>query len=139
MELSQKIALGSLGGGEICEYDDFIVIVGEKVTLIAVTEEGTYELRFSVSIDHPECQALMKLTTEASMDYDGEYLIVANWLMEQKHYYMEICDFYLIICGPEGLEYYGTYRNSLAVNQSPTDYYDDCLPFGEDAITVRWK
>ena len=139
MELSQKIALGSLGWGEICEYDDFIVIVGEKVTLIAVTEEGTYELRFSVSIDHPECQALMKLTTEASMDYDGEYLIVANWLMEQKHYYMEICDFYLIICGPEGLAYYGVYRNSLAVNQSPTDYYDDCLPFGEDAITVWWK
>ena len=139
MELSQKLALGSLGWGEICEYDDFIVIVGEKVTLIAVTEDGSYDLKFSVSIEEPECQTLMKLTTEASMDYDGEYLIAANWFMGQESYWMETCDFYLIICGPEGLAYYGVYRNSLAVNQSPRDYDEDCLPFGEDAITVRWK
>ncbi len=137
MELSQKIQLDSWGG--ISEYDDFLVVVGENISLLAVTEDGGYELRFSISIEHPECQALMKLTTEASMDYDGEHLIVANWLMEQEYYYMETCDFYLLICGPEGLGYYGVYRNSLAVNQSPENYYADCLPFGEGAISVRWK
>ncbi len=143
MELSQKIELESWGG--ISEHDDFLVIVGEKLSLLAVTENGEYELRFSISIEHPQCQALMKLTTEASMDYDGEHLIAANWLMEQEYYYMETCDFYLLICGPEGLGYYGVYRNSLAVNQSPENYHDDCLPVNDGwgteggSINVQWK
>ena len=137
MELSQKLELPGWGG--ISEYDDFLVVIGERLSLIAVTEDGSYELRFSISIEHPECQALMKLTTEASMDYDGEHLIAANWLMEEQYNWMQTCDFYLLICGPEGLEYYGVYRNSLAVNQSPYEYNADCLPIGEDAIMVRWK
>lgn len=137
MELSQKFQLESWG--EICEYDDFLVVVGESVSLFAVTENGGYEQRFSISIEQPECQALRKLSSEADMDYNGEHLIAANWLMEQEDNWMQTSDFYLLICGPEGLGYYGVYRNSLAVNQSPEDYHADCLPFGEDAITVRWK
>lgn len=143
MELSQKIELPGWGG--ISEYDDFLVVVGEQLSLLAVTEDGLYELRFSISIEHPECQALMKLTTEASMDYDGEHLIAANWLMEQEYNWTQTCDFYLLICGPEGLGYYGVYRNSLAVNQSPENYHDDCLPVNDGwgtedgSINVQWK
>lgn len=137
MKLSQKLKLASWG--EICEYDDFLVVAGEKISLFAVTEDGGYEQRFSIASEQPELQVRWKLLPEASMDYNGEHLIVANWLMEQEHNWMQTCDFYLLICGPKGLEYYGTYRNSLAVNQSPIEYNDDCLPFGEDAITVRWK
>lgn len=137
MKLSQKLKLASWG--EICEYDDFLVVSGEQISLFAVTEDGGYEQRFSIASEQPELQVRWKLLPEASMDYNGEHLIVANWLMEQEHNWMQTCDFYLLICGPKGLEYYGTYRNSLAVNQSPIEYNDDCLPFGEDAITVRWK
>jgi len=137
MKLSQKLKLASWG--EICEYDDFLVVSGEQISLFAVTEDGGYEQRFSIASEQPELQVRWKIAPEASMDYNGEHLIVANWLMEQENNWMQICDFYLLICGSEGMEYYGVYRNSLAVNQSPMEYNEDCLPFGEDAITVRWK
>jgi len=137
MEMSQKFKLESWG--EICEYDDFLVVSGEQISLFAVTEDGGYEQRFSIASEQPELQVRWKIAPEASMDYNGEHLIVANWLMEQENNWMQTCDFYLLICGPEGMEYYGTYRNSLTVNQSPMEYNEDCLPFGEDAITVRWQ
>lgn len=137
MILSQKIRLEGWGG--ICEYDDFMVILGERLSLLAVNGEGAYELRFTIPTEHPECNALLKMTTDASMDYNGEHLIVADWLMEEDYNWTQSCNFGVTICGPEGIGYYGLYRNSLAVNPSTEYYRYDCLPFGEDAITVQWK
>ncbi len=137
MELSRKFKLESWG--EICEYDDFLVVSGEYVSLFAVTEDGGYEQRFAISAEHPELQALRKLSPEASMDYNGEHLIVANWIVEEDYNWMRSCNFYIMICGPEGLGYYGIYKNSLAVNPSTVYSGYNCLPFDEDAITVRWK
>lgn len=137
MALSQRIALEGWGG--IREYDDFLVILGERLSLLAVNGEGAYELRFTIPTAHPECNALVKMTTDASMDYNGEHLIVADWLMEEDYNWIQSCNFDITICGPEGIGYYGVYRNSLAVNPSAEYYRYDCLPFGDDAITIQWK
>lgn len=137
MTLNQKIRLEGWGG--IREYDDFLVILGERLSLLAVNGEGAYELRFTIPTEHPECNALVKMTTDASMDYNGEHLIVADWLMEEDYNWIQSCNFDITICGPEGIGYYGVYRNSLAVNPSAEYYRYDCLPFGDDAITIQWK
>lgn len=137
MTLGQKVRLDGWGG--ISEYDDFLVIVGEKLSLLAVTEEGTYELRFAIPVEQAECQALMKLTTDASMDYNGEHLIVADWRREEDYNWMQSCSFDITICGPKGIGYYGIYHNSLAVNPHTGYSGYNCQPFDEDALTVQWK
>lgn len=137
MELSQRVKLPEWG--EIHEYDDFFVIKGELLTLFTVAEDGKYEQRFSIPVRQEDCPALMKMDTGASMDYDGKHLIIASWVFESEYAWMPNCDFSITICGPEGIAYYGIYENSLATNSEMMNYRENCVPFGSDAIVVKWN
>jgi hypothetical protein len=120
----------------VYEGDGFLtaVLSGYGLAVVAVDEEGGYDLRFTAEITDGE--GPLHLETEAVMDYDGSRLAVADFARKESGRYT--CDFYLAVYDKSGLAYYGVYKNSLSTGYGPDKYYDRCVPVDYGPIAVKW-
>ena len=131
----------SYGGWFLYEGDDFLVpVLGwDRLVVLALAEDGRYEIRFSAEATPPPAEGeepLYDLDQFAEMDYDGERLAVVRNLRHERYSYF-ICDFSLAVYDPSGLIYFGEYANSLTpAGLSGNDHFD-CLPMDHAPISVR--
>ena len=56
------------------------------------------------------------------MDFDGERVILADLLDEERYRSMQTTNICVAVYNEAGLLYYGEYDNSLAINPNTSDY-----------------
>ena len=143
----------TLGDGEryisIWTYEDYMVVVTDKVTVIELNEEGRYVQAFSVDRDIMEER--VRISTDAPLDFlgwtaefdwNGETLVLVDRLLlelDKEHYYHgEFCDFYIAAISERGLLYYGEYECSL--DYSNDGYRNPRFNTDmENALTITWE
>lgn len=123
-------------GWWVYEGEGFLtaVLSGYRLAVVAVNEEGRYDLRFTAEITIGEGPS--HVWAGAAMDYDGDLLAVGDFLIAEKGRYN--CDFYLAVYDESGLLYYGEYASSLSADYGRDRYYDRCAPVDHAPIAVNW-
>lgn len=143
----QRLELESLGKGDnvwnTYYYDDFFALwlPENQLAVIDVNQNGEYEHRFTVELTD-EANKLYYLNINAVMDWDGERLVVSDFLSNtydrENINNSKYCSFYLAVYDETGLLYYGEYLSSLDAGGRLNDRNDLCQHIYYSPLSVRW-
>lgn len=116
--------------------DFFLMKVSDHFILLAKNDEGSYEIKFNEKMQDKVNEEFAFVRTSATMDYDGNKLIIVDTLYEETYRTLDLCGFYTAVYNSDGLVYYGEYESSLSLTPDTGRYYANCLP---EKIEVKWK
>lgn len=155
MTLKNKVAVSTAeyGLSGIWEYDDFLVVNGEKLMVMVPDETLGYKVAWQASKETLE-QASAEATlvngggqwygespvprdifdSAIKFDWNGETLICTNYLYDEEGY--STCDFLVAAMDETGLTYFATYTSSLTPSPSAGDR---CTPTDVDPLSIRWE
>ena len=141
METLQKLEIGELKDSFISQfanYEDFFVwsFGDDRMVLASVNKAGEYELEFVVEtgVSH---QKLYYGDMENVMDWNGEQLVVASFVMDEYGFY-DTCGFHISVYDKKGLAYCGQYTSSLDTAYEKR-YSSRCMPVDYAPISVSWE
>ncbi len=124
----------------ISEGEGFFLLSGdEKIELIEIYESGQCGSLFTAAKPYYIDNSYHDLYISASLDFDGEKLICADYLHEGRFRSLELCSFYVAVYDKTGLLYYGEFNCSLSANPNPSKYAYNCLPNSINYINVKWN
>lgn len=126
MEVLQKLKIADWPEGYLSwqhyDGDGYVAILLydlQELAVVAVTDGGEYELRYTCEIDPNQSE---RLFSRAATAFDGERLAFAGGLDDLYGSYYT-CSFFLTVYDPSGLVYHGEYRNSLSTGSYPNSAY----------------
>lgn len=146
MKPLQRLELAVLGGDESLwntyYYDDFIALHLSENQLAVVDrkEDGEYEHRFTVNLTD-DAEELYSLSRNAVMDWDGEKLVVSDFLTTnyaRNMNYFKYCSFYLSVYDETGLLYFGEYLSSLDAGNELNSFSNPCQSTDYSPLSVSW-
>lgn len=129
MEVLQKLKIADWPEGYLSwqhyDGDGYVAILLydlQTLAVVAVTDSGEYELRYTCEIDPDQSE---RLFSRAATAFDGERLAFAGGLDDPYGYGASYynCNFFLAVYEQSGLVYYGEYRNSLSTGSYPNSAY----------------
>ena len=122
----------------VYEGEDYFaaVLCWDQLAVVACNKEGEYDWRFAVPIGNEEATDI-NLEPEAVTEYDGQKLVVVNFLRDERRR-LETCGFYLAVYDAAGLSYFGEYKSSLNAEYGNESYFRRCLPVVNTPLRVHW-
>ncbi len=120
--------------------DFFAVLRTDGLLAVAVMEEdGQYKIDLVQNWGNGEegIEYLYYASRKMDMDYNGSCLAVAGPLPDPV-FHFDTSSFFLAIYGDGGIQYLGTYKNSLDTGQDDDSRYS-CQPTGERPVSVTWR
>lgn len=104
------------------EEDFFVLFYNQLISVYSLCEDGSYT--HVLTADQPAAVdgAFASINTHAAMDFDGERVIFADLLDEERYRSMQTTNICVAVYSEAGLLYYGEYDNSLAINPNTSDY-----------------
>lgn len=141
METLQKLEIVELKDTFIMQfanYEDFFAwtFADDRIALVSLDEAGEYQLEFVVETDLSH-QMLYYGNTENAMDWNGEQLVVASFIMDEYGYY-DTCGFHISVFDKKGLAYCGQYTSSLDTAYGKR-HSSRCMPVDYAPISVSWE
>ncbi|MBQ9112177.1 MAG: hypothetical protein IJY08_01190 [Clostridia bacterium] len=139
METVSRLTLGAKDYMYAFELDCGVVVKFEnRVVLICADNQGEYSIKIDAADLVSYDENYNNIHSSASMDYDGERLVIMDALGDPLRGADYKCSFYIAVYGCDGLLYYGEYEHSLD-RHTGGSYGTSCVPNDTEAFKVSWN
>ena len=120
------------------EGEDFVALFlyGSQVAVISEDDSGHFTLALTAELDAAHAPEFFD-SINASMDFDGRRLIIADGFYEKTIGQEQECAFTLTVYDETGLAFSGEYTSSLDVGEIMFNRI--CRTMNRDGLVVSWE